>query len=70
MLVSVHLQVAAHVRDALRMQKPLLIGQMAMHGPPHRQRALHQVVLGYLASVGKQGMPVAGEATELCCNCE
>lgn len=54
-------QVAAHVRDALRMQKPLLVGAIGMGGPPSRTAALLDVVLGYLSRAGAQGMPVAGE---------
>ncbi len=59
-------QVAAHVRDALRMQKPLLLSAVhtaaeAGGGAWGRQRALQAMVARYLARAISLGMPVAGQ---------
>ena len=55
------MQVVAHVRDALRMQKPLLLSAVRMGGPWPRQQALQGMVARYLARAISLGMPVAGE---------
>jgi hypothetical protein len=55
-------QVAAHARDALRMQKPLLVNDLGMpYGNPAHHLALQTLVMGYLANATKQGMPTAGK---------
>jgi len=33
----IYLQLAAHLRDALRIQRPLLVNVFLPHGPPSRQ---------------------------------
>lgn len=53
-------QLAAHMRDALRTQRPLLVRAILAHGPPERREALHSLVLRYMADAAAGGLPVAG----------
>uniref|UniRef100_A0A7S3R471 Uncharacterized protein n=1 Tax=Dunaliella tertiolecta TaxID=3047 RepID=A0A7S3R471_DUNTE len=51
---------AAHMRDALRIQRPLLINAVLSHGPPSRRAALLELVISYMKDAAEQGLPVAG----------
>ncbi len=71
--VCVCVQVAAHVRDALRMQKPLLVGLVSTDSAkgrsPARQLAFQRLVLDYLTTATRQGLPIAGESSHALCAC-